>query len=101
MLVCSVGSNLNLTIGTLARAMSKAAGPDLQEALLKETSICMRPGGVVHTSSVGKLPCRHVAFCVCCPWDQGLGDEKEVGLIQSSSAASIINFSFRRPSRVA
>lgn len=81
MLVCSVGSNLNLSIGTLARAMSKAAGPALKEALLKETSI-MRPGGIVHTSSVGKLPCRHVVFCVCCPWDEGLRDEKEVGIIQ-------------------
>lgn len=100
MLVCSVGSNLNLSIGTLARAMSKAAGPALKEALLKETSI-MRPGGIVHTSSVGKLPCRHVVFCVCCPWDEGLRDEKEVGIIQSSLTASIINGSFRRLSRVA
>ena len=100
MLVCSVGSNLNLSIGTLARAMSKAAGPALKEALLKETSI-MRPGGIVHTSSVGKLPCRHVVFCVCCPWDEGLCDEKEVGITQSSLTASIINGSSQRPSRVA
>ena len=90
-LVCSVGSNLNLSIGTLARAMSKAAGPDLQDALLKETSI-MKPGGVVHTSSVGKLPCRHVMFCVCCPWDKGLSDEKEVGLLSNDPGKKGSNF---------
>ena len=40
MLVCSVGSNLKLNIGAIANAMSKAAGPALQDELrkLKETT---------------------------------------------------------------
>ena len=76
-LVCSVGSNLNLSIGAIARSMSHAAGPTLQEALLKETNN-LSPGEVVHTSSPGKLPCKHVVFCVCCPWDKGQFDAETV-----------------------
>lgn len=75
--MCSVGSNLNLSIGSIARAMNQVAGPALQNALLKETKT-LRPGEVVHTSVTGNLSCRHVVFCVCCPWDKGQGDAKKV-----------------------
>ena len=69
MLVCSVGSGFNLNIGSIANAMSKAAGPALQEELrkLKGTTADMGEGDIVHTGP-GKLPCRYVIHCVCCPW---------------------------------
>lgn len=75
--MCSVGSNLNLSIGAVARAMSQTAGPALQNALLKKTNT-LSPGEVVHTISTGNLHCCYVVFCVCCPWDKGQGDAKKV-----------------------
>ena len=78
-LVCSVGSSLNLSIGAIARAMSQAAGPKLQDALelIKATKSHLRQGEVVYTIA-GNLPCNHVVFCVCCPWNDGKGDAKQV-----------------------
>lgn len=76
-LVCSVGSNIKLSIGAVARAMSQAAGPKLQDALINATKNHLSQGEVVHTIS-GNLPCNHVMFCVCCPWDDGKGDAKQV-----------------------
>ena len=75
MLVCSVGSNFKLNIGAIANAMSKAAGPALQEELrkLKETTAGMGEGDIVHTGP-GNLRCRYVIHCVCCPWK---GDAKQ------------------------
>ena len=79
-LVCSVGSNFNLSIGAIANAMSKAAGPALQEALreLKDVTADLGEGDIIHTSP-GKLPCRHVIHCVCCPW-KGNSEPKQVRL---------------------
>ena len=77
--MCSVGSNLNLSIGAIARAMSQAAGPALQDALKNAAKNHLNQGEVVHTEVVsGKLPCKNVVFCVCCPWNDGKGDSKQV-----------------------
>ncbi|KAJ7381859.1 positive regulation of interleukin-4-mediated signaling pathway [Desmophyllum pertusum] len=66
-LVCSVGSNLNLSIGAIARAMSQLAGPALQDALIKATANNhLRPGEVVHTIP-GNLPCNHAVFLCVLP----------------------------------
>jgi len=75
-LVCSVGSNLNLNIGAIANAMNKAAGPALQDELRKNKRAVMGEGDIVHTGS-GNLPCRHVIHCVCCPW-KGDTEQEEV-----------------------
>ena len=79
-LVCSVGSKFNLSIGAIAIAMSKAAGPALQEALreLKDVTADLGEGDTIHTSP-GKLPCRHVIHCVCCPW-KGNADPEQMRL---------------------
>jgi len=77
-LVCSVGSKFNLNVGAIANAMSKAAGPALQDELrkMKETIADKGEGDIVHTGP-GNLPCRHVIHCVCCPW-KGDTKQKEV-----------------------
>ncbi|XP_022804135.1 poly [ADP-ribose] polymerase 14-like [Stylophora pistillata] len=78
-LVCSVGSKFNLAIGAIANAISKAAGPDLQEQLRKKTfGKQFDEGDIVHTGP-GNLHCRHVIHCVCCPWK---GDPKQEQLLQ-------------------
>ena len=76
--MCSVGSKFNLNIGAIATAMSKAAGPALQEELrkLKDTTADKGEGDIVHTGS-GNLPCRYVIHCVCCPW-KGHTEQEEV-----------------------
>ena len=79
--MCSVGSKFNLAIGAIANAMSKAAGPELQEELrkLKETTVDLGEGDIIHTSP-GNLPCRYVIHCVCCPWKGGNHEEEQVRL---------------------
>ena len=78
--MCSVGSKFNLNIGAIANAMSKAAGPALQEELrkLKDTTVGMGEGDIVHTLP-GNLPCRYVIHCVCCPW-KGNAEQEQVRL---------------------
>ena len=78
MLVCSVGSKFNLNIGAIANALSKAAGPALQEELrkLKESTADMGEGDIVHTGP-GNLACRYVIHCVCCPW-KGHAEQEQV-----------------------
>ena len=80
MLVCSVGSNLMLSVGAIANAMSKAAGPELQLALLeaaKEATADLDEGDIISTIP-GKLSCRHVIHCLCCPWKDGSNEKKQV-----------------------
>ena len=74
--MCSVGSKFNLSIGAIAIAMSKAAGPALQEALreLKDVTADLGEGDII-----GKLPCRHVIHCVCCTW-KGNADPEQMRL---------------------
>ena len=87
MLVCSVGSDLMLSHGAIATAMSKAAGPELQEALreaangLQSTDLFCE-GDIIHTVP-GKLPCRYVIHCVCCPWNGETDREKGVRFFSS------------------
>ena len=78
MLVSSVGSKFDLTVGAIANAMSKAAGPALRVELrkLKETTAGMGEGDIVHTGP-GNLPCRYVIHCVCCPW-KGQAEQEQV-----------------------
>ena len=67
--------------------MSKAAGPKLQDALreaangLQSTdSFC--EGDIIPTGP-GKLRCRHVIHCVCCPWNGETDREKGVRFFSS------------------
>ena len=77
--MCSVGSNLNLSIGAIARAMSQAAGPALQDALKNAKKNRLTQGEVDHIEvDSGKLSCKNVVFCVCCPWNDGKSDAKQV-----------------------
>ena len=87
-MVCSVGSDLMLSHGAIANAMSKAAGPRLQEALREAANGLQSPdsfgeGNIIHTVS-GKLPCSYVIHCVCCPWNDETDREKEVSFFFSS-----------------
>ena len=58
--------------------MREAAGPALQEALreLKDVTAELGEGDIIHTIP-GKLPCRYVIHCVCCPWKES-DEEKQV-----------------------
>ena len=78
--MCSVGSNLMLSVGAIANAMSKAAGPELQQALwesAKEAIAGLGEGDIILTTP-GKLPCRHVIHCICCPWKDGSNEQTQV-----------------------
>lgn len=79
--MCSVGSNLKLSIGAVARAFNETGGPALQRAL-NETGIhYLDPGKVLRVHlplKAGKLACDHVVFCVCCPWSDGKTAAKQV-----------------------
>ena len=62
-LVCSVGSKFNLTVGAIANAISKAAGPELQGELRQKTiGRTWGEGDIVHTEA-GHLNCHH-PLCV-------------------------------------
>jgi len=75
-LVCSVGSKFNLTVGAIANAISKAAGPELQGELRQKTiGRTLGEGDIVHTKA-GHLNCRYVIHCVCCPWKGNPQDEQ-------------------------
>ena len=86
-MVCSVGSDLMLSHGAIATAMSKAAGSKLQDALrdaangLQSTDLFCE-GDIIPTVP-GKLPCRHVIHCVCCPWNGETDREKGVRFFSS------------------
>jgi len=86
-----VGSKFNLTIGAIANAMSKAAGPALQEELrnLREATVDLGDGDIVHTGP-GNLPCRYVIHCVCCPW-KGKAEQEEVRIRVFSCSFSFYN----------
>ncbi|KAK2560432.1 Protein mono-ADP-ribosyltransferase PARP14 [Acropora cervicornis] len=71
-LVCSVGSDLRLSHGAIATAMSRAAGPELQEALRKAAK------GRHYSYPPGKLTCRYVIHCVCCPWNDETDEQKQI-----------------------
>ena len=76
--MCSVGSNLNLSIGTVANAMSQTAGPALQNAVRKKKDeiAVLGEGDIIYTVP-GNLPCRYVIHCVCCPW-KGSAEQEQV-----------------------
>lgn len=77
--MCSVGSNLKLSIGAVARAFNETGGPALQRALNETGKRYLDPGGVLRVPlKAGKLPCDHVVFCVCCPWSDGKTAAKQV-----------------------
>ena len=78
--MCSVGSNFNLSIGAVATAMSKAAGPALQKALRekKDEIAVLGEGDIIYTVP-GNLPCRYVIHCVCCPW-KGSAEQEQVSV---------------------
>ena len=77
-MVCSVGSDLRLCHGAIATAMSSAAGQELQEALREAArGLSIGEGDIIHTLP-GKLPCRHVIHCVCCPWNDETDEQKQV-----------------------
>ena len=79
-----------LSHGAIATAMSKAAGPELQEALreavngLQSTDLFCE-GDIIHTVP-GKLPCRYVIHCVCCPWNGETEREKGVRFFSSQDS---------------
>ena len=78
--MCSVGSNLNLSIGAVANAMSQAAGPALQTAVRekKDEIAVLGEGDIIYTFP-GNLPCRYVIHCVCCPWNRS-AEQEQVGI---------------------
>ena len=82
--MCSVGSNFKLSIGAVATAMSKAAGPALQQALREkeDETADLGEGDIIHTVA-GDLPCRWVIHCVCCPWKE-TAEQKQVGMNKQS-----------------
>ena len=78
--MCSVGLNFNLSIGVVANAMSKAAGPALQIDLREKTdeTAVLGERDIIHTVP-GNLPCRYVIHCVCYPW-KGVAEQDQVGM---------------------
>ncbi|XP_074627497.1 uncharacterized protein LOC141885604 isoform X1 [Acropora palmata] len=103
-LVCSVGSDLMLSHGAIATAMSKAAGPKLQDALreaangLQSTDLFCE-GDIIPTGP-GKLPCRHVIHCVCCPWNGETDREKGVRFFSSQIMKKLLMKCFDKASEL-
>ena len=79
-----MGSNFKLSIGAVATAMSKAAGPALQQALREkeDETADLGEGDIIHTVA-GDLHCRWVIHCVCCPWKETT-EQKQVGINEQS-----------------
>ena len=73
-----------MSIGEVANAMSKAAGPALQQALREkeEETAVLGEGDIIHTVP-GNLPCRWVIHCACCPWKE-TAEQKQVGMNEQS-----------------
>ena len=77
MLVNSVRHDLDLSRGAISKALSEAAGPELQRECDKITSH-LNPDDVMVTAP-GNLPCKHVVHVVCSQWDGSMsGGNEEV-----------------------
>ena len=64
--VCTANTNLDLSRGTVAKRMSKLAGPSLQKECSDKGSA--NPGDVVVTGP-GKLKCQYVFHAVASVYD--------------------------------
>ncbi|KAL9974244.1 hypothetical protein ACROYT_G011259 [Oculina patagonica] len=74
-LVGTAASSLNLEQNPCARALSKAAGPGLQQQCSRKGPIVEGDIAVIDREHKGDLKCQAVFFAVCSPWNNGRGVE--------------------------
>ena len=82
-IVNTAGGNLNLSSNPCAKALSNAAGPQLQAECSKITA-----GGSVSEwdfakTTAGRLNCKFVYHAVCGGYDKGAGQSEKVRLRKS------------------
>ncbi len=69
----TAASSLNLEQNPCALALSKAAGPSLQQQCSRKGPIA--EGNIAVIENKGNLDCKAVFFAVCSPWNDGKGVE--------------------------
>ena len=67
----TAASNLNLKQNPLAKALSQAAGPNLQKECTKIGPTAV--GDIAVNNQPGNLNCKAVIFAICCEWESGKG----------------------------
>ena len=72
MIVNSTSSNLDLSKNASAKALSAAAGSELQQECKAIGQV--QTGGIVVTSG-GNLKCKHVFHTSCAGWENGKGEQ--------------------------
>jgi O-acetyl-ADP-ribose deacetylase (regulator of RNase III) len=69
-IVCSVGTHLDLQRGACAKAIAAAAGDQLQDALYSTASPSDAAPGDVYVTQAYNLPCKFVLHTICHIYDQ-------------------------------
>lgn len=78
--VNTLSSDLNLTVGAISNALLKAAGPQLQVLLNQQVTGSGKIGDVFETAGAN-LKNKLVFHAVVPHWNQGQGNEQKVILI--------------------
>ncbi|XP_071096159.1 protein mono-ADP-ribosyltransferase PARP14-like [Haliotis cracherodii] len=78
-LVNSAAYNLDLNHGAVAKAMSRAAGPDLQSHCRQDYPNGIH-GGEVADTPPARLKCKRVFHCCILPWDKRASDTQKTML---------------------
>ena len=73
MLVGTAAPDLDLNRNPCARALSEAAGQNLQQQCTKIAPIA--EGDIAVVSQTGRLDCQAVTFAVCSQWNGGRGKQ--------------------------
>lgn len=81
--------SLNLEQNPCARALSKAAGPSLQQQCTKRGTTA--EGDIAVIEQTGKLKCQAVIFAICSQWKDGKGMEVSGVIIVCCSLLSGLN----------
>lgn len=77
--VNTLSSDLNLSVGAISNALLKAAGPQLQVLLNQQVTGSANNGGVFETAGAN-LKNKLVFHVVVPHWNQGQGNEQKVTL---------------------
>ncbi|XP_068724841.1 protein mono-ADP-ribosyltransferase PARP14-like [Montipora capricornis] len=79
-IVGTAASNLNLNQNPCAKALSRAAGPILQQECSNIGQVAV--GDIAVNHSPGNLQCKAVIFAICCEWSKTGAREVLKGLLQ-------------------
>lgn len=73
MLVGTAAPDLDLNRNPCARALSEAAGQNLQQQCIKIAPVA--EGDIAVVNQTGRLDCQAVTFAVCSQWNGGSGKQ--------------------------